>query len=121
MRRRLVKIVITDVISWLLQQVQIALLTLDCVKYARVYLDGGKMWEDCKQHGFLKIDIKGLFTRQIYIVWMVTDHLMERMGSVPSLTVKQSVSIGTMLALMVMVTDTGTETSGTETLRVNWP
>ena len=28
---------------------------------------------------------------------MVTDHLMQRMGSVPNLPVKRSVSIGTML------------------------
>ena len=33
---------------------------------------------------------------QIYIVWMTTDRLTERMGSVPNLLIEQSVSIGTV-------------------------
>ena len=36
-------------------------------------------------------------SRQIYIVWMVIDCLMQRMGSEPNLPVKRSVPIGTML------------------------
>ena len=35
--------------------------------------------------------------RQIYTEWMVMDHLMERLGSVPNLPIKRSASIGTML------------------------
>ena len=35
--------------------------------------------------------------RQIYIVWMVTDCLMGRLGLEPILSIKQSVSIGTMI------------------------
>ena len=34
---------------------------------------------------------------QIYIVWMVTDCLTERMGSVPNLPIKRSISIGRMV------------------------
>ena len=35
--------------------------------------------------------------RQIYILWKVTDRLMDRMGFKPNLSVKRSVSIGTVL------------------------
>ena len=34
---------------------------------------------------------------QIYIVWMVTNCLMDRMDSEPNLSIKQPISIGTML------------------------
>ena len=34
---------------------------------------------------------------QIYIVWMMTNHLTKRIDSEPNLSIKRSVSIGTML------------------------
>ena len=46
---------------------------------------------------------------KFYIAFMLTDHLMDRMGSRPILSVKQSVHIGTLITLTEPVSGTTAE------------